>query len=308
MIDDGSLDSALEEPENRGQEVVCIKSTIDSLVQQSARYRKSKQFAEMIEFISRFRNYAPYNSMLIKIQNPACSFFATERDWLKEFNRTLIEYARPMLILAPMHPVMLVYDVDQTKGDELPEKLRFFSNVTGEFDDRWPPNVKHQAKKLGIRIDCKTLSSAMSGFATRALWDEKHSMRIVIHNELDGSSQLSVICHELAHILLGHLGSDENKKWPSRKGLPHSTMEIEAEAVAHIVTSRIGLKGSSAAYLSSYIDENELLPESVSLHHISRVSGKIDAMITKGLSIGSRRMSVDILLTDSRQCDMFDSA
>ena len=44
------------------------------------------------------------------------------------------EDAHPMLVLAHMHPVMLVYDLDQTEGEEVPEHLKNFAKATGEFD------------------------------------------------------------------------------------------------------------------------------------------------------------------------------
>ena len=88
--------------------------------------------------MGRFRDYAPYNNMLVRIQNPACGFYATANDWQKRFGRTLIEDARPMLILAPMHPVMLVYDLDQTEGSQLPAELENFS--------RFP-------RRMGARLD-----------------------------------------------------------------------------------------------------------------------------------------------------------
>jgi len=40
--------------------------------------------------------------MLVRLQNPTCGFYATERDWDDRFGRNLKEDARPMLILAPM--------------------------------------------------------------------------------------------------------------------------------------------------------------------------------------------------------------
>jgi hypothetical protein len=93
-----------------------ILSTIDVLVERSRAYRTSQSFREMIDFMGRFRVYAPYNVMLVRLQNASCSFFATAKDWDERFERALKEDARPMLILAPMHPVMLVYDLDQTEG------------------------------------------------------------------------------------------------------------------------------------------------------------------------------------------------
>jgi len=52
-------------------------------------------------FVARFREYAPYNNMLVKVQNPSCSYYATEKNWNEKFKRSLKEDARPMLIIAP---------------------------------------------------------------------------------------------------------------------------------------------------------------------------------------------------------------
>jgi hypothetical protein len=68
-----------------------------------------------------------------------------------------------------------------------------------------------------------------------------------LFNHLDGPSQFGVLCYELAHILLGHLGTDWDQWWPGR--MNRQTVEIEAEAVACIVTSHLGLKASSTVYV-----------------------------------------------------------
>ena len=54
-------------------------------------------------------------------------------------------------------------------------------------------------------------------------------------------------------------------------------MEIEAEAVAYIVTLRAGLLASSAEYLSGYLTDQGI-PESVSLELISKVAGRLESM------------------------------
>ena len=56
-----------------------------------------------------------------------------QKNWNEKFKRSLKEDARPMLIIAPKHPVMLVYDLDQTEGKELPEELTRFSKFEGEW-------------------------------------------------------------------------------------------------------------------------------------------------------------------------------
>jgi hypothetical protein len=52
---------------------------------------------------------------------------------------------------------------------------------------------------------------------------------------------------------------------------------VEAEATAHIVASRFGFQGGSAAYLSGYIND-EAVPAAVSVDHIAKVAGRIEQM------------------------------
>ena len=113
-----------------------IESSIDTLIRQSKAYRHSNAFQEMITFMANFRDYAPFNNMLVRLQNPSCSYFATERDWKRRFNRDLKEDPQPMIILAPMRPVMLVYDLDQTRGDPVPEELLRFARYEGDWDPK----------------------------------------------------------------------------------------------------------------------------------------------------------------------------
>jgi hypothetical protein len=111
----------------------------------------------MIEFMARFRDYAPYNNMLVRLQNPSCGFYATAKDWQGRFRRKIKEDARPMLILAPGHPVMLVYDLDQTQGDTLPKELLEFSHFEGEWEEQWLSRLIGNASGHRIRVDFKPL-------------------------------------------------------------------------------------------------------------------------------------------------------
>jgi len=146
-----------------------IKSTIDSLLQQSSAYRGSKEFQDMVSFMGAFRDYAPFNNMLVRLQNPTCSFYATEPDWRKRFERKLKEDARPMLILAPMHPVMLVYELDQTEGKPLPKEVTEFAKFEGDWKPEWLTKLVQNAQAHDkIRVDFKPLSTTNAGFATIA--------------------------------------------------------------------------------------------------------------------------------------------
>ena len=59
-------------------------------------------------------------------------------------------------------------------------------------------------------------------------------------------------------------------------------MELEAEAVAFLVTLRLGLQGSSSVYVSRYMP-NGNVPEGVSMDLISKVAGRIEQMAREHL-------------------------
>lgn len=278
MLADGSVAAALRGEGKADDETV---SSIDALLRQTALYRSSAAFKEMVAFMGRFRDYAPYNVMLVRLQNPSCGLFATEKDWWKRHKRHLIDDAKPMLILAPMHPVMLVYALDQTAGKEVPKQLLEFARFLGDWNPKWLANLVENASRHRIGVAFKELSSTHVGRATNDPGIDGWKMRITVHSPLDQPSQFGVLVHEMAHVLLGHLGTDYDHWWPGRFNVDTASAEIEAETVAHIVAARFGLQGSSAAYLSGYVSDTGI-PQGVSVDLIAKVAGEIERM-TKGL-------------------------
>lgn len=137
--------------------------------------------------------------------------------------------------------------------------------------------LENASRRDRIRVDFKPLSSTNAGFATVARDNPQAKMRIALHDQLSPESRYGVLCHELAHIYLGHLGTDQDGWWPSRVGLDLRTIEIEAESVAYIVAERAGLQGTSDAYLAGYL-RGEDLPKSVSLDWIGKVASRIEEM------------------------------
>jgi hypothetical protein len=258
-------------------------SGIDELLRQGLAYRNSGQFQEMIQFLAKFRDYSPFNNLLIWTQRPGCRLFATRSKWEKKFKRRVIEDARPMVILAPRTPVLLVYDVDQTDGPPLPAELEEFAQFRGDWDPRWIERmVENAARHFSIRIAFKELTSTLAGFATVDRRPPDCKMRIVVHNGLDEPSRFGVLCHELAHVLLGHLGNDDDRWWPNRWALDLGSIEVEAEAAAFIATWRLGLRGSSARYVSRYMPSGEV-PQGISPDHIAKVAGRLLQMATEKL-------------------------
>ena len=87
------------------------RSLLADLLEDSRLYHTSKDYADLLDFVSRLRNFAPFNAMLLHVQKPGLTFAASAWDWKTRFNRTIKEDARPLVILWPFCPVALVYDV-----------------------------------------------------------------------------------------------------------------------------------------------------------------------------------------------------
>jgi len=124
------------------------------------------------------------------------------------------------------------------------KELKNFAHYKGDWNPKWLENLIDNTKKYIIRVDFKKHITTSAGFATLVRENSKEKMKVSIHNEIDEPSRFGVLCHELAHIFLGHLGSDQDRWWTYRLNLNHDSVEIEAEAVAFTVTQRLGLKGS----------------------------------------------------------------
>ncbi len=55
-------------------------------------------------------------------------------------------------------------------------------------------------------------------------------------------------------------------------------MSLRSSMTAYVVTRHLGLEGTSAAYVSRYINDREEVPEGVSFHMIAKVAGRIEKM------------------------------
>ena len=279
-LSDEAVSAAMADGSKPGAE---YQSALDDLFARSRRFRNSIQFAKAVEFVSKFREYSPYNNMLVYLQNPLATYFATATHWRKAFGRTIKEDAKGMIILAPRTPVLLVYDIADTEGPKLPDKLELFTKTTGRFDPIILDRTLKNCERDRILVERKSMGQLRGGYATARLRGQGYLVRIAIRAELDEASTYSVLCHELAHVYLGHLGTTREGWWPYRLGISDAVAELEAEAVSHTVCLRAGIATNSAAYLSNYVDTESNLA-GISLDLVSRVSGRIEEMGRKLLA------------------------
>ncbi len=262
-------------------EAEAVPSLLDDLFAQSRPYTKSKDYGELLDFVVRLRNFAPFNAMLLQIQKPGLSYAASERDWRVRFGRELKEGARPLLILWPFGPVALVYDVMDTDGDELPEDVASFV-ARGQINEQQMESFSFLLARKNIDwhwIDAGDRKAGSVSVVYRALHGKETSRyRLEINRNHTPAVQFTTLAHELGHLYLGHLGPDSRLKIPERPRPELALREVEAESVAYIVCKRNGVEPKSQTYLSGFINKRTTF-EGIAVYQIMRAAGRIEALL-----------------------------
>jgi len=268
------------------------KRALDDLFNLTHQYRDGTAYHELLQFVARFRFYSPFNAMLVHIQMPGASFVAPPHRWLNKYGRHVNPGARPLVILQPMGPVMFVFDVSDTEGDPLPPEVeKPFEVRAGKIGKRFPRTIEN-AKRDGIAIHTAKLGSQQGGSIAPASVPAKMlrfgETTVPVRYELELSANASeescytTLAHELAHLYCGHLGTPNDKWWPDRRGLEHHVREFEAESVAYMVCTRLGISNPSEQYLAGYMGQQKQTPP-ISLECVMKAAGLIESMGREGL-------------------------
>src|SRR5258708_39899160 len=53
------------------------RSLLDRMLTESRLYRTSKDYKELLDFVVRLRNFAPFNAMLLRVQKPGLTYAAS---------------------------------------------------------------------------------------------------------------------------------------------------------------------------------------------------------------------------------------
>ncbi|WP_449258441.1 ImmA/IrrE family metallo-endopeptidase [Chlorobium limicola] len=239
------------------------KNALDQLFSLTIQYRSSQAYREMLNFISKFRFYSPFNAFLIHTQKRGATYVAPPQRWLHDYGRSIKPGAQPIVILQPMGPVMFVFDVGETElipdaknVKPLPlEVEQPFEVRSGTLQKGQLKRLVENAKRDGIRVtlvkdgSCSagSIEPAQSGnvlkFKTTGRKLEMVNVPVkyelfINSNGQSEEAQYGTIVHELAHLYCGHLGTPDAKLWPDRTYLDHATREFEVESVSYIVCNR----------------------------------------------------------------------
>ena len=264
------------------------RSLLDQLLADSRLYRRSKDYEDLLQFVVRLRNFAPFNAMLLQVQKPGLRYAASARDWRQRFGRWPKEGTRPLLIMWPFGPVALVYDVADTEGSEIPVDALSFP-ATGPISHARLYSFETLLLRKNIVVRHLDAGDGQAGYI-RILERESTEKDVTrygiwINRNHEPVVQFTTLAHELGHLYLGHLGRDKKLNVPRRPRLTHAQREIEAESVAYVVCCRNNVEPKSQTYLSSFVS-SDATADTVDVYQVMRAAGQVETVL--GLAARSK--------------------
>ena len=294
-------DDVLLEFDTQGN-IVETKSQIDQLFNEVEAYRNSRDFLKILDFCVTFKQHAPFNAMLIKMQLPGCRYALTKMEWWERYHRALVDYPRPLFFLNHS-PVGALYDIADTQsvGDggwrdaDILEQVAHPFSADEHFDERLLHNLLYNLPYFGIELDTR-MNAADSIAANISLAygegrlyytyrQQRTSVKcllpylIRLNKHLPPVAQFTSVCHELGHFFCHHLPPLDESWWKPRR--PDSkVMEFEAECATYLVCRRAGVNDTrSAEYLAHYTENNGKIPLNISVEIIMKAAAQIERML-----------------------------
>ncbi len=265
---------------------------LDKLFSDIGTYRNCNQFIDLLKFIKKFPEIAPFNAMLLHIQKPGSMYVATKTKWEREFNRTIKAGMNPLVILQPFGPVAFVFELSDTEGKEpFPQELLEPFQVKGQISDIEFNNFINSLKCDGIFYTEVNHGSASAGYIKTSTVERdlkfvrakkevyvKSLYEMGVNRNHSDSVKFATIAHELGHLYCGHLGTPNLKWWGNRSNLNINVEEFEAESVCWLVCERMGITNPSEKYLSNYLDNNYMIPN-ISIDAVLKAVAILEKMI-----------------------------
>ncbi|MEX2375764.1 MAG: ImmA/IrrE family metallo-endopeptidase [Dehalococcoidia bacterium] len=271
---------------------------IDELFVLAKKHRTSESYFELMEFVARFRDLAPFNAMLINTQMSGAQFVASAGRWKQDYQRSIKPAARPLVILQTMGPVMFVFDVSDTVPEPgappLPPDVEKPFDVRGQRIGGQLERTIQNAARDGIEVHDSKIGSQGAGMigtsgARRVLRFPRRvrpapeyvsvpvRYDVMLNDAHSREAKYATLAHELAHLYCGHLGSPDTRFWPDRRFVDGDVEEFEAESVSYLVCRRLGIETRSEAYLSGYVQRHPEPPQ-ISLECVLKAAGLIEQM------------------------------
>ncbi|MBT9153159.1 MAG: hypothetical protein DDT35_01388 [Firmicutes bacterium] len=226
----------------------------------------SERWKQHLSTAAKFHKYSYGNVVLISQQRPGATAVAGFNTWKNTFGRTVNKGEKGIAILAPMSykydaerevldgdgnktketvthaglrfRAAYVFDVSQTSGKELP---RLVDELQASVTDYESLLTTLKAAAL-FPVEFKDIAGSANGYCSFA--EEK----IVVKKDMSEAQTLKTLLHEMVHAEL------HNRKMgltPEARLNDRNTEEVEAESIAYMVGSYLGI--DSSEYTFGYV-------------------------------------------------------
>ena len=262
-----------------------------------------EKYQAYLRTMSHFHHYSVNNQMLIFSQCPHATLVAGYQKWQNQFSRHVLRGEKGISILAPtpykikvekekldpdtklplldadgntiteekevqipMFRPVKVFDVSQTDGKPLPERVQSpVAELTGNVE-HYEAFMEALRRVSPVPIEIKPLSNDLDGFFSPS----KQSITLRA-----GMSEVQTVCaavHEIAHSEL-HDYAKQQDSHPKDS----STEEIEAESIAYTVCAYFGIETSanSFGYVATWSKDKDLKAFKDSLDTIRKTSSEL---------------------------------
>lgn len=242
------------------------------------------EYQKYLTAMSRFRRYSFYNTMLIHAQRPDASLVAGFNTWKKQ-NRYVKKGEKAIWILAPVpkkytklvvnadgeeeekeitwnsYRAVPVFDMSQTEGEELPTADRFCKVLDGTVEE-YEKLREALTKAAPCEVVYEDITTGANGY-----FDGK---KIAIKKGMSEAQTVKTLIHETAHSMLH--GADGEYKNESREA-----KEVQAESVAYIVSSALGIDTSdySFGYIAGWAGGKDMKSLNKSMETIRKTAESI---------------------------------
>ena len=265
-----------------------VFNPVDEIFASLARFKSGRGFMELMRFMARFPNYSTFNGLLLYLQNPSATYVATARTWAQKHKRHPRGDAKPLAILAPMAPILFLFDIQDTEGAPVPSSLLRPREVDDQQLGKIYTTTLHNAALHGISVHETDVDGheidAVSRItpALRKKYQDLNlpkdtSYLIFIDKTLPLGGRFASLAHGLGHVFCSHLGIDRHAWWSERGDLNIRGETLEAGSVAFLVCRRSGLRADSEHFLLQLSETYPEIPP-LSFNAVIQAAGYIEDM------------------------------
>lgn len=267
-----------KEDENKKRQET-IDKAIETMNKGVYEYLDSDRFKTLLDTMSKFHDYSLNNTLLILEQNPRATQLAGYNKWQQDFNRQVKRGEKGLMIWMPVeikvkenHYVLdengnrilgddgkfkreevvvkkrtfkigYTFDVSQTEQIEVKEVIELspVKELEGNVKD-YPTLTKALMEISPVPIKIEAFKASAKG-CYNSLTNE-----IKIQPDMSEAQTIKTMIHEIAHSIvhsnenLDHLKKDENIEFSK------SEKEVQAESIAYIVSSHLGIDTSDYSF------------------------------------------------------------